>query len=179
MVESKLSKAPLLRPIGCFGSVAVSLSNDMRTANYCEKRPHGGSIEAMRKTLLLLLVAVLPAHAEVVVLDCEHDGGIQTSDGLPSGLSPEFIRIEVDLEKATVVLPEADFLELRQIRIRNLYVSFLIDLEPVTNSIFLSRRYRISRSTGRLYVHQFGVGDDGNEIDIRATGVCSKSSRIF
>ena len=130
----------------------------------------------MRILLLLLIVVAVPAHAQKIRLDCEHDGGVRRSDGLPSDMKFNFFRLEIDLETNQVAFPEGpEEIKAIQVSIQDHLIIFLLDL-PGTN---LSRRIWISRNTGRLYAIQFGIDDDNKVVDIIATGVCQKPSPIF
>lgn len=134
----------------------------------------------MRILLLFLVMAALPAYAEKIKLDCEHDNGIRRSDGLPSDMEINFFRLEIDLESNQIVFPEGPKeLKAKQVSIDDQFISFLMDFNDIGQYQVLSRRYWISRNSGRLYVNQFGIDKDNRPIDVIAAGVCQKPSPIF
>ena len=129
--------------------------------------------------LLFLMLATSLAYAEMVRLDCEHDGGIRRLDGGPSDMEFNFFQLDFDMEANQILFPNGpEDLKAKQVNIRDHLISFLIDIEASEYRV-VSRRYWISRNTGKLYVHQFGFDKDNEQIDIIATGVCKKRAPIF
>lgn len=123
----------------------------------------------MQMAAFLALLASIPAHAEIISLICEHEGGISSVTGRPNAGGAKIFRVDFDTNKNKVVTPNFAAFDVT-FSVTDYSVSWRYNM-PAENAVY---RYELNRSTGTLFVNVTTANDS-----FVASGRCNKPKRIL